>query len=231
MGPAEPRLDAPLPADVRGRRIDAATGIVAVAIYMAAIALPGTPPGAEDTADQIATFLNEERDRILLGNFLVGLAAAFFLWWLASLRYWLRRGEGGEGRLSAAAFLAGGVAVALTLAAGAVEAGLAFQVAGQGDQPLVRALFDIRSAFFAMGAFAFAAMIAAAACSGARSGRLPRSAYWSGSVIAGLNAASASALFAETGPFATGGIVTLAALVSALGWFVAVALLMIRRPG
>lgn len=227
MGPAQPRLSA----DVRGRRLDAATGIVAVAIYVVALALPGTPPAAGDTADEIAGFFTDKRDQILIGSFLIGLAGAFFLWWLGSLRYWLRREEGGEGRLSAAAFLAGGVALSLTLAGAAVEAGLAFKVGGQGDQALVRALFDIRSAFYLLAGFAFAAMIAAASCSGARSGRLPGSAYWSGSVIAGVNAAAAAGLFAEKGAFATGGIVSVAALVSALGWFVAVALLMIRRPG
>ena len=226
MGPAEPSLTA----DERGRRLDAATGIAAVAIYLVAVVLPGVPPGAGDTADEIARFFTEKRDELLIGNFLVGLSAAFLLWWLGSLRYWLRRGEGGEGRLSAAAFLAGGVAVALTLAGGAIEAGLAFKVGGQGDQALVRALFDIRSAFFAFASFGLAAMIAAASCSGARSGKLPRPVYWGGSVIAGLNAAAACALFAETGAFATGGIVSIVALFATLGWVVAVAVLMIRRP-
>ena len=231
MGPGEPGLSAPLPADVRGRRLDAATGIVAVALYLVAFALPGSPPSATDTADQVAAFFTDERERVMLGSFFAGLAGAFFLWWLGSLRYWLRRGEAGEGRLSAAALLAGGIAVALSLSGAAIGAGLAFKVAGQGDQALVRALFDIRSAFFGMSAFAYAAMIAAASCSGARSGRLPRSAYWSGSVIAGLNAAAGSALFAEKGFFATGEGMSVVAVAAALGWFVAVALLMIRRPG
>lgn len=226
MGPDQPGLSA----DARGRRLDAATGIVAVAILLVAIALPGTPPTAGDTADEIARFFAEKRDRILLGAFFVGLSGAFFIWWFGSLRYWLKRGEAGEGRLSAAALLAGGITVALTMGGAAVEAGLAFRVGGQGDQALVRALFDIRSAFYGMGSLALATLIAAASCSGARSGKLPRTAYWGGSVIAGLNAAAASALFAETGAFATGGIVRLGALVGALGWFVAVALLMIRRP-
>ena len=240
MGPAEPRLRAaapqpgaepPLAADVRGRRIDASTGIVAVLLYIAALVVHGTPPEAADTADEIGKFFTDKRDEILLASFLAGLAGAFFLWWLGSLRYWLKRGEAGEGRLSAAAFLAGGIAIALSLTGACVEAGLAFRVGGQGDQPLVRALFDIRSALYAMAGLGFAAMIAAASCSGARGGRLPRSAFWSGSVIAGLNAAAASALFAEKGFFATGGAMPAIALLTALGWFVAVALLMIRRPG
>ena len=230
MGPEQPGLNAPLPADVRGRRLDAATGIAAVAIYLVALALPGTPPGADDTADAIARHLTDNRDQILIATFLAGLAATFFIWWLGSLRYWLRRGEAGEGRLSAAAFLGGGVALALTLTGAAVEAGLAFKVGGQGDQGLVRALFDIRSALYSLAGFGFAALIAAASCSGARSGKLPRTAYWSGSVIAGLNAAAACGVFAEKGAFATGGVVSIAALLGSLGWFVAVALLMIRRP-
>lgn len=226
MGAAQPRLSA----DARGRRLDAATGIAAVLLFAAAAAVTGSAPTADDTADEIAGFLTDKRDRILLSSFLLGLAAAFFLWWLGSLRYWLRRGEGGEGRLSAAAFLAGGMAVALMLSAAAVEAGVAFRAAGQADQALVRALFDIRSALFTMSGFGAAALIAAASCSGARSGKLPGSAYWSGSAIAGLNAAAGSALFAESGFFAAGGPLALIALVGTLGWVAAVALLMIRRP-
>lgn len=226
MGPAQPRLSAA----ARGRRLDAATGVVAVILVVAAFAVPGSAPTADDTADAIAAFLTDKRDRILLSSFLAGLAGLFFLWWLASLRSWLRAVDGGEARLSSAAFLAGGVAVGLSLTATAVEAGLAFKVGGQAEQPVVRALFDIRSALFSMSAFAYAATIAAAASSGARSGALPAITFWAGGVIAGLNAAAGAALFAQDGFFAAGGPMSVIALVTALGWFLAVALLMIRRP-
>jgi hypothetical protein len=225
VGPAEPGLSA---ADARGRRLDAATGIVAVVLFGAAFVIPGSAPTAADTVDKIGAFFNDKRDSILVADFLIGLAGLFFLWWLGSLRSYLRIGERGEGRLSAAGFLAGGVGVALTLAAASVDAGLAFKVGGQGDQPLIRVLFDIRNAMFTMSGFAFAAMIAAVSCSGARSGMLPAWAYWPGSVIAGLNAAGGAALFAERGFFSAGGALSIIALATAMIWFVALSVLMIR---
>ena len=50
-------------ADERGRRVDAATGIVAMVLWIVGFALPGVPPAADDTpADVTAmlTFLREE---------------------------------------------------------------------------------------------------------------------------------------------------------------------------
>ena len=50
-----------------------------------------------------------EQDTVILGSFLLMLAAVAFIWFAGSLRSVLRRKEGGEGRLSTIAF-GGGVA-------------------------------------------------------------------------------------------------------------------------
>src|SRR5256885_14390358 len=169
-------------ADAKGRRFDAATGIGFAVLTVVGLALPGTPPKADDPITKISGFLVVHRKDILIGNFVLGLGGALFLWFLGTFRSYLRAGEGGEGRLSAAAFGAGVAGVGLLLAGAAILNAVTFDLARRGlpAPQLVRAVFDASGAFFAMGSFAFLAFFGAAACSGARSGALPPWAYWSG---------------------------------------------------
>jgi len=55
-------------------------------------------------------------DTVILGSFLLMLAAVFFLWFVRSLRAVRRRAEGGVGRLSAIAYCGGLAAAAFMLA-------------------------------------------------------------------------------------------------------------------
>src|SRR5438067_1314226 len=103
-------------ADAKGRRVDAATGIVAMVLFVVGFLLPGAPPKADDPIQKITTFFVDHRGDILASDALIALAAVFFLWWLGSLRGYLRAAEGGEGRLSAAAFAGGLLGVTLTVA-------------------------------------------------------------------------------------------------------------------
>ena len=57
-----------------------------------------------------------EQDTVILGSFLLMLAAVAFIWFAGSLRAVLRRKEGGEGRLSTIAF-GGGVAAGVFMLA------------------------------------------------------------------------------------------------------------------
>lgn len=202
-------------------------------LALVGFALPGAPPKADESLTEVAAFFADKRDEILIGNFLIGVAAILFLWFAGALRSYLRSGEGGEGRLSAAAFGGGIAGVALLLAGAAVLNMFAFDFAGDGEVPaLARGVFDASSAFFAMSACCFAAFFAAAACSGARSGALPPWAYWSGSVVALLQVLAGLTLFVESGFFAAGGAMpTYIAPGLAFLWIVAASVLMIRRDG
>ncbi|HKP89923.1 MAG TPA: hypothetical protein VJT75_08100 [Thermoleophilaceae bacterium] len=220
-------------ADAKGRKLDAATGIGFAVLALVGFGLPGTPPKADDSLTEIAKFFADKRDEILVGNFLIGLSALFFLWFAGSLRSYLRAGEGGEGRLSAASFGGGIAGIALLLGGAAVLNLFAFDFAKAGEVPaLARGVFDASGAFFAMGSFCFAAFFAAASCSGARSGALPPWAYWSGSVIALIQVLAGLTLFAENGFFAAGGgMPTYIAPLTAFLWVIAASVLMMRRDG
>ena len=222
-------------ADAKGRKLDAATGIGFAVLSIVGFALPGTPPKADDSVATIGDFFVDHRKEVLVGNFVIGVGAILFLWWVGALRSYLRSAEGGEGRLSAAAFGGGIAGIALLLAGAGILNMIAFDFAkraGEDAGVLGRVVFDASGALFAMSALCFAAFFAAAACSGARSGALPAWAYWTGSVIAVLQLLAGLSLFAESGFFATGGALpTYVAPLAAFVWVIAVSVLMIRRDG
>jgi hypothetical protein len=218
-------------ADAKGRRADAATGIGAVVLILVGFLLPGAPPTADDSIRKITSFFVDNRDEILAGNALITLGAALFLWWLGSLRSYLRAGEGGEGRLSTAAFGGGLLGVTLTVAGAALFSGTVFKVAKLGDPILNRALFDIGGDLFAIAGVGFAVLLGAAACSAARSGALPPWAYWLGSVAAVAQLLSVAAIFASSGFFAAGGAMGFIGFILAVVWVIAVSVLMIQRGG
>jgi hypothetical protein len=220
-------------ADARGRRFDALTGIGFAVLAIVGFAMPGTPLKADASDAKMLSFFSDHRQDLLVGSLVLGLAAVFFLWFLGSLRSYLRAGEGGEGRLSIAAFGGGAAAMVLILVGAGLANAPAFTLArhGGGSPDVVRAFFDASSAMFLLSGLAIAVFFAAASCSAARSGSLPAWAYWWGSVTALLQVIAAVGLFAKSGAFATGGEFGLIAALSGLLWTAAVAVVIMRRDG
>jgi hypothetical protein len=91
-------------ADPRWERLGAATGILFVFLSVLALSIGGQPGAAPD----VVQYFVDNRGRLLVQSFLAGVASIFFLWFLGSVRSYLRAAEGGTGRLSAVAF-AGGI--------------------------------------------------------------------------------------------------------------------------
>jgi len=218
-------------ADARGRRLDAFTGVLAAVLLLVGFVVQTKPPDPGDPVSKIAAYLADNRDAILLGDFLIAVGSAFFIWFLGSLRSYLRAGEGGEGRLSAAAFLGGGVAAAVVLAAAALQSALVLHPVTLTSAEIVRFGFDAVNALVTIGGAALAVGVAAASCSAARSGALPPSVYWSGSVVAGLQIVTLAGLFEKSGVFAAGKEIALIAFVTVIAWYIAVALMIVRRQG
>jgi hypothetical protein len=85
--------------DETPRPLDAATGIGFVVRVLVGLAVQGRPPRADDSIETIRSFF-EQRGAILAGNFLIGLSWALFLWFLGSVRSYLRACEGGDAHLA-----------------------------------------------------------------------------------------------------------------------------------
>jgi hypothetical protein len=215
-------------ADERGRRLDAATGILAIVLWIVGFALPGAPPTADDPPADVTTFFVDHRGAILAGTFVAGLGSVAFLWFLGSLRSYLREAEGGLGRLSAAAFGGGVAAVTLLITSLTALSAGAFEVGGLGDDTVNRAMYDLATFLGYAGGFGFAVLLGAASCSAARSGALPPWLYWLGSVAAAAQLLSTIGLFVESGFFAEGGLFIVIAFLIAAVWAVAVSVVMMR---
>jgi len=161
------------------------TGIVAVVLYMAGFIVHdvvGDVPGADAPASDYARYYQEEDGSIWGSSILVSLAAAFFFWFVGTLRGALRAAEGGTGRLASTAH-AGGIAIAVLLLASTGTQVSAAVVATERDEPIAP---DIAVAFWFMAdgffwaAFTGAAvLLAATGFALVRGAALPRWFGWS----------------------------------------------------
>ena len=219
-------------ADAKGRRWDAATGVGFVVLGVVAFLLPGVPPKADDSTTKIVNFFVDKRDELLASSAVFLVAFALFLWFLGSFRSYLRAAEGGEGRLSAAAFGGGVASTVLVLVGLCALNGIAFKAAEQGAHPtLIRAMFDFSGALFAMSGAGFAVFFGAASCSAARSGALPPVLYWLGSLVAVLNLIGLISLIAKSGFFEAGGVFAVIGPAVSFVWVLAVSVLIFQRAG
>jgi hypothetical protein len=108
-------------------RLAAATGIVFVALQLATIPLMGDSPDFDAGPREIRKYLVDDGGGLLWATTLNALSAFFFVWFLGSLRAVLRVAEGGQGRLSAVAFGAGLVTIALAVSASIPITALAWE--------------------------------------------------------------------------------------------------------
>jgi hypothetical protein len=83
--------------EVPRRNWSAMTGIGFVVLTVIAIALGGEPPKADDSAVDIARYLADKPDALLLSSAAWFIAAIFLLWFLGGLRAHLSVDEDSDG--------------------------------------------------------------------------------------------------------------------------------------
>jgi hypothetical protein len=213
--------------DAFNRRLTAAAGILLTVFFVVALLLPGTPPKADDSVQEITKFLVDKRGSLLAGDVFLGLGGLAFLVFAGGLRRYLAAASQDAGGLAAVAFGGAVAGIALLLCGAAVTNGIVFEAASAGGD-LVRAFFDTVTAFFAISGFAFFVFVGAASWAAARAGAFPASVVWVGVLAAVLQVLGGITLFAKSGFFAGGGGITfLAPIVSTL-WILAVSVVLYR---
>jgi hypothetical protein len=217
--------------DRRLEQAGAATGIVFVVLLVISVFGLPTPPELNESPLNVSRYFQEHQDAIRSTTFIGMIAGFFFLWFLGSLRSFLRVAEGGTGRLSAVAF-AGGIAAAAM--AGVGSTAMTVGALRPGTSPFIlQTLYDLNVYLLAVGSFSLAAYLAAGSVVMIRTGALPSWLGWGGALLAVVQLLTAIAIFGSTnGAFNPhDGFVAFVGFIGFLLWTLATSVFLVRRPG
>jgi hypothetical protein len=165
-------------------------GVLYVALFIigSILSFSGTPDG-DATPAEVRTYYADSghRDKIGIGWILIGLGLVAFLWFLASLRQWLR-GVDGDGFLTGLATIGGSIYAALALAAIAVYMGISTMSDDTFNDVvypgLIHAAGDAGYVLHATGGAGAAVMIFAASLAALRARAIPVWLGWLGFLAA-----------------------------------------------
>jgi hypothetical protein len=214
-------------------RLGAATGIVFVVALLAAFVFgPDKPPGFNDTAQQVSSYVHDNRGETQAATALIVIGGFFFLWFLGSLARALRRAEGqGPGRLGAVAFAGGITTIAVATVGQTAQWAASYHT--DLDPTLVRGLYDLGSGAFLLVGIGIAALIGASSVVALRAGTLPSWLAGYGTVFTVYTlVVTVVGSFQETGGFSpSDGFLGLLVFVGFLIWTLATSIVLVREVG
>jgi hypothetical protein len=143
---------------------------------------PADRPELDQPPTVILSYFGEQ-DTVVLGSFLLMLAAVAFIWFAGLLRAVLRRKEGREGRLSAIAF-GGGVAAGVFMLAWPATNLFGALFAEQLTPAQAQTFYFFGDVFLYPAAMGAAVLVGATALVALRTAVLPRWAAWPSMVLA-----------------------------------------------
>lgn len=134
-------------------------GIQFVGLFVIAFVIYGSQPKVGASAADLVSFYDGDRTRILIATVIFGLAVLNLMWFAAALSSTLR--DAGVGGWGAAATASSAVLGTVFLVLMAVNAVLAYSVAGSGSDTLASGLNDTAWVFAALASFPAAMLIMA----------------------------------------------------------------------
>ncbi len=158
------------------------TGVLFVVLTLASFIIGGEPPDADDPARKVVEFWSDHEGQAIVGSLLAGLAAVSLIFFAASVRRALRRGEDGTGVLSVAA-LAGGIVAATGIATDAAIRFALGDLAEDIDPIAVQTLNALWADFFFPMVVGFATLILATSLAALRTRVIPVWLAWVGFLI------------------------------------------------
>jgi hypothetical protein len=214
----------------RFEKLSAATGYAALLCGMGAVALERPWPSTSSPA-ALPMFLTDNRAAILGQSLLFLISAAFFLWFLGSLRGYLLPREPGTGRVTMIAFTAGMIGYGLIIVGQAPQITLTLPAQASMDPALAALLTDLGYVMLLVANIPLAVMFTAIAVVSLRHGAFPTWLGW----IAALAALAALVLpFAvvdPTGPLAPQGWLSYLLYLTPIVWLIPATTVMIARIG
>jgi hypothetical protein len=213
-------------ANLSWRSLAALSGLAFALLDAIALFLPGSPPRASETSREIAATLASHRGEVLVGMYVAGASVIALLFFLGWVRGWLARERADEGPTTVAI---GGAIVGMgaQLVGLLLFYGAAYQVAGQHQDAIVRALTDGGNAAVEISKFGFAALIVGICLAGRRA--LPTIVFRIGMLSAAVLTVSAISLFSEGHLTQFGGAVDIAGAAPAMLWLPAFSVALFRR--
>jgi hypothetical protein len=164
--------------NVNWERLWRSAGIQFVVLFIVAYVIYGDQPDVGASADELVSFYDGDRTRILIASFIFGLAVLNLLWFAAALASALRdAGQGGWGSAATAASAALGTVFFVLITLGAA---LAYSIAGSGNEALTSGLNDVMWALIVMASFPAAMLIMAGAFGLWRAGIISNGLFWAG---------------------------------------------------
>lgn len=161
----------------------ALTGVAFLALAIACFAISGEPPDVDEPVQKIVDHYVDDKDSVMAGAFLAGLAALALVFFGGYLRKVLRRAEGPDGMLSALALIGTtvmGVGIAIDATVSLALAETADDIAPAAVQAL-QAFWDNDFIPIALGT---EVLLLSAGLSIVRHGALPKWLGWIAIVLA-----------------------------------------------
>jgi hypothetical protein len=213
------------------RRPQHLSGVIGVALVGIALALPGPPPKASDSAVALRATLVEHRAAFVSGLLVAGLGFAALIWFVGCVASAVRESDA-PASPRPAIVLGGGLAATVLIFVGMVSfAGAAFRTAGLGDQFVVRAAVDTGNMLIEASKFGFAVLIVAM-CTGQALSFLSSRFRTVGLVAAAAVVLSAIPPFVvDHGPGQFGGSIDLVGTVPALLWLAVLSISLAKADG
>jgi hypothetical protein len=154
-------------------RWGAATGYLVFALGVAAAAFERGAPPANAPIEQTLAFLAAYRSELRAQSLLFVLSASVYLWFFGSLRSFLLRAEGEEGRLSTVAFGASVIWAGLQMVFQSAQVALAMGSSGEVEPALAALISDLTYALSVIAYVPMAIMLTAVAVVSLRTGAFP----------------------------------------------------------
>jgi hypothetical protein len=231
-GGREDRVKANKEVDMRGERaerIGAASGVAFAVLAVVAYIVAGMPPRLAEGAAPLADYFADNRGRVLVAAYLLGLAVALFVWFLGSLTAALR--SAGEERLATVALGGGLVAAGLAVGGVAITASLAHAAPGGAIAAAsIEPLYRLEWVAFTLVSFPFAVLAYATAVATFRSSAFPAWVAWlstAGAIVFLIGGAT----FARSGFFAPDGVWSTITFFAFLAWTAVVSAVLVQQAG
>jgi hypothetical protein len=218
--------------DDRWAPYGAGAGAGAIALYVTASLVIGTPPDFDATGAEVADHVEENRTRIQVGAAIHAAWAPLFVWFLATIASQARRGGPGAERAGSVAYGCGLAFLALFLADVTALAVSALRPENLATDPeLASALRDVEWLAMGMASFLVSGMLAAFAVLALRDKQLwPQWVGWLALIAAAVYALRVGTLVTTEGAFAADGALGLwVPVIAAASWIALASVLLAAR--